>query len=408
MALRSPSCTRHPRALLGPLAVMAVTLALFPRPADAIPAYARQFNVKCSTCHTPVPPRLNNVGITFKRMGFRMPDADEQGNLILKDKPSRSVFDDFSLVGDFRGEGSRGEQGRFKVDELMAIGGGAINTHLSYQGEVAYEDGEVMLETLEGQLLAGRPGRNLTARFGLMGPELWTKCNTQRLTVFRPALNHTPVPVGEFGGFTLHDRQLGVEVGLNLNHLGDGGMIRSTFLSVGLYDGLRQEEGEMGGLAFDERGFRDVVVQAVHLFGDSHSIAALWYHGDAEFGDEPFRNTTNRLTLMGNYRFVSGTDLLGGVNFGRDRSTEPDIERVSSRGWFAEINQALGSRTAALVRFDRFEPDRELAGVRIDGPTIGLTHHLLDNLLLNAEYRGLKTGSDVRGRDLVARIVVAY
>jgi hypothetical protein len=376
-----------------------------PAPSEAIPAFARQFNAKCSTCHTPVPPRLNNLGIVFKRLGYRMPDADEEGRLILKDKPSRSVFEDFSLVGDFRGESAREEQGRFKLDELMALGGGAINKHLAYQAELAYEDGEVMLETLEGHLIAGRPEVNVTARFGVLVPEIWTKCNTQRLTVFTPLLNSTPVSVGGFGGFTLHDAQRGVEVGLNVNSLGDAGAIRSTLLSVGVFDGLLQQNQV---LQFDQRNFQNVVVQAVHLWGDSHSVAALWYHGNAEYGPQAFHNTTDRLTLMGNYRLKSGTDMLAGVGVGRDTANEPEIDRVSSRGWFAEVNQAIGTKTAALVRYDRFEPDRQTAQIRVDGPTVGMTHHLLDNLLLSAEYHGLKTGSDLRGRDLVARIIVAY
>jgi hypothetical protein len=387
------------------IAFVSVSIFVLPGTSEAIPAFARQFNASCSTCHTPVPPRLNNLGITFKRLGYRMPDADDEGKLILKDKPSRSVFEDFSLVADFRGESARDEEGRFKLDELMALGGGAINKHLAYQGELTYSGGAVALETLEGHLIAGRPEVNVTARFGVLVPEIWTKCNTQRLTVFTPLLNSTSVPIGGFGGFSLHDAQRGVEVGLNLNHLGDAGAIRSTFLSVGVYDGLLQNQG---GLSFDQRNFRNVVVQAVHLFGDSHSIAALWYHGNAKYGPETFQDTTDRLALMGNYRLATGTDMLAGVNVGRDTTTEPAIGRVSSRGWFAEVNQAIGTKTAALVRFDRVNPDRVTAATRVDGPTIGLTRHLLDNLLLNAEYRGLKTGSDVRGRDLVARIIVAY
>ena len=388
------------------LAAVCATLLLLPSTSEAIPAYARQFHAACTMCHAPVPPRLNNFGILFKRMGYRLPDIDDQGKLTLKDKPSRSVFEDFSLVGDFRGESTRDEASGVKLDELMALGGGAINNHLAYQTELAYEDGEVMLETLEGHLIAGRPEVNLTARFGVLVPEIWTKCNTQRLTVFTPLLNSTPVPVGGFGGFTLHDAQRGVEVGVNFNQVGsEGGIRSSTFLSVGVYDGLLQNQG---GVQFDQRGFKNIVTQAVHLWGENHSVAALWYHGNAEYGAESFQDTTDRLTLMGNYRVKSGTDMLAGVSVGRDTTTEPDVDRVSSRGWFAEVDQAIGAKTAVLIRYDRFEPDRAIADVRVDGPTLGVTHHLLDNLLLNAEYHGLKTGSDLRGRDIVARIIVAY
>lgn len=385
--------------------VVCASLLSLPSTSEAIPAYARQFHAACTMCHSPVPPRLNNYGILFKRMGYRLPDVDDDSKLTLKDKPSRSVFEDFSLVGDLRGESTRDGASGFKLDELMALGGGAINSHLSYQTELSYDGGEVMLETLEGHVIAGRPEVNVTARFGVLVPEIWTKCNTQRLTVYTPILNSTPVSVGGFEGFTLHDAQRGAEVGLNFNHVAPEGGIRSTFLSVGVYDGLLQNQA---GIQYDQRGFKNIVAQAVHLWGESHSVAALWYHGNAEYGTGPFQDTTDRLTLMGNYRLKSGTDMVAGMNFGRDTTNEPDTDRVSSRGWFAEVDQPIGSKTAALVRYDRFEPDRTIADARVDGPTIGVTHHLLDNLLLNAEYHGLKPGTNERGRDIVARIIVAY
>jgi hypothetical protein len=388
-------------ALMGAL----VFVLVLPSTSEAIPAFARQFQAACSMCHSPVPPRLNNVGIVFRRMGYRLPDINDQGKLILKDKPSRGVFEDFSLVGDLRAQSARDEASGFKVEELVALGAGPINEHLSYQAGFSYGDGTLTLETLEGHLIAGRPTANVTVRFGMLKPEIWTKGGNQRLTVFAPLLSSTPVSVGGFAGFALEDAQRGAEVGLNFNHVSDAGARRSTFLSVGVYDGLTQNQD---GVQFDRRGFKNVVAQVVHLWGESQSVAALWYHGNAQYGAGSFEDTTDRVTLMGNYQLKSGTDLLAGISFGRDTTNEPEIDRVSSRGWFAEVTQAIGLKTAAIIRYDRFEPDRAIADVRVDGPTIGVTHHLLNNLILNAEYHGLRTGSDLRGRDLVGRIILAY
>lgn len=70
-----------------------------------------------------------------------------------------------------------------------------------------------------------------------------------------------------------------------------------------MYDGLSQNDT---GLQFDQRGFKDVVAQVVHLWGESHSVAALWYHGNAAYGAGPFSDATDRLSLMGNYRLKIG------------------------------------------------------------------------------------------------------
>ncbi len=39
-----------------------------------IPAWARKYNINCSGCHYPAPPRLNATGQRFKWAGYRMPE----------------------------------------------------------------------------------------------------------------------------------------------------------------------------------------------------------------------------------------------------------------------------------------------------------------------------------------------
>jgi hypothetical protein len=39
-----------------------------------IPAWARKYNMNCSGCHYPAPPRLNATGMKFKWAGYRMPE----------------------------------------------------------------------------------------------------------------------------------------------------------------------------------------------------------------------------------------------------------------------------------------------------------------------------------------------
>lgn len=45
--------------------------------AEAIPVFARKYKTSCTTCHAPVPIKLNNFGEAFKNNGFRMPSDDE-------------------------------------------------------------------------------------------------------------------------------------------------------------------------------------------------------------------------------------------------------------------------------------------------------------------------------------------
>ena len=51
-----------------------IGIALAPSAAHAIPAWARKYNMNCTSCHSPVVPRLNATGLTFKWAGYRMPN----------------------------------------------------------------------------------------------------------------------------------------------------------------------------------------------------------------------------------------------------------------------------------------------------------------------------------------------
>lgn len=393
-----------------PLGVAAALVAaLAPRSAEAIPAFARQFNANCKMCHQPVPPRLNNFGLVFKRVGYRMPDTDEQDRFVLKDKPSKSLLEDFSAIADFRGETETGQPAAFMLDEAELMGAGVAGKHLSYAAQVAWEDGEFDLEAIEGHLLFGRPTANVTVRFGLLAPLAWDKFGHQSLTIAQPLLPHNRVAVGEFDGYRLHTDMPGVEVGFNLNRLGaEGGTLRSTFFTVGVFNGLAQEDGILS--AFDENNdFKDVMLQVTQLWGDSHSIGALWYRGKVTgIGEEPFDDRLDRWVVFGNYRLPTGTDLVAGFGWGRDATTREDVGTVKSRSWYAEIDQRLSERAVAVVRWDSFDPDRAVSAVVRSGPTVGMTYQLVDNLLLSAEYRGIKQADEDREQQFTLRAKVLY
>ena len=69
------------------------------RSAEAVPAFARQYDVQCNACHTR-PPRLNSFGEQFHLMGFQMPSAARPDGLlgVLKeDGPAKALIDSLAL-----------------------------------------------------------------------------------------------------------------------------------------------------------------------------------------------------------------------------------------------------------------------------------------------------------------------
>ena len=60
------------RRTLASVALSLVALVGWAAPAEALPAFARRFNLACGACHTAVP-RLNAYGEAFHENGFKPP-----------------------------------------------------------------------------------------------------------------------------------------------------------------------------------------------------------------------------------------------------------------------------------------------------------------------------------------------
>ncbi len=65
----------HPSARSALLPLLVVSLTLFlSSPGQALPLFARKYNLQCTTCHFAFP-RLNAFGRAFRQNGYRMPGA---------------------------------------------------------------------------------------------------------------------------------------------------------------------------------------------------------------------------------------------------------------------------------------------------------------------------------------------
>src|ERR1019366_7774548 len=103
-------------AVMPVLAVLGCAV-LTPQPAQAIPAFARKFGVKCYACHT-IPPALNKNGYMFKRLGYRLPPDEMDGT---KAAPKIAALDNnikFAITNSL----AIIAQGSFTVDKNVADG----------------------------------------------------------------------------------------------------------------------------------------------------------------------------------------------------------------------------------------------------------------------------------------------
>ncbi len=117
--------------------------------AQAVPAFARKFNLTCTTCHSAYP-YLNGFGRKFKRAGYRMPDEDGSVDPDMQNHRTISknlVLDEtfplaLGMDGDLLSLRSGGEAEMAPFGQLTLIGAGNFGTIGSYYVNFAVAAGE--------------------------------------------------------------------------------------------------------------------------------------------------------------------------------------------------------------------------------------------------------------------------
>jgi len=118
------------------VAVMAL-LVVPVKKADAIPAFARKYQISCQVCHSPAMPRLKAFGDDFAGDGFRMTDYESPRYFINTGDDRLSLFRELPLAFRFDGHATFNFDDEGSVDfaapfVLKIISGGELSDKLSY------------------------------------------------------------------------------------------------------------------------------------------------------------------------------------------------------------------------------------------------------------------------------------
>lgn len=114
----------------GVLAVALLSIFIFPDQAQAIPAFARKYNVNCTTCHT-APPILNHYGQRFLENGYQLPGT-EDGGIIGKKKLGDLTLDDVTNYIGFRLVGNVVRNWGFKKENPAGLDGGVVENKTEF------------------------------------------------------------------------------------------------------------------------------------------------------------------------------------------------------------------------------------------------------------------------------------
>jgi hypothetical protein len=112
------------------LAAGILSLFVVPDQAHAIPAFARKYNVNCTTCHT-APPILNQYGQRFLENGYQLPGT-EDGGIIGKRKLGDLTLDDVTNYLGFRLVGNVVRNWGFKKQNPPGLDAGVVENKTEF------------------------------------------------------------------------------------------------------------------------------------------------------------------------------------------------------------------------------------------------------------------------------------
>src|SRR5437016_6157643 len=220
----------------GLLALLAGLVAVAgPGRAEAVPAFARQYDLQCNACHTR-PPRLNRFGEQFHMMGFQIPSAAQPGGIVTsvrEDGAGKTLIDSLALRiegGLFESTVSpRETETKFAPpDEITLFVARPLLPELSVFVEIEGAPNAMVFEN----------GRYFTrGEFGL-GKEAFFMLNFGRLLglLGAPTMEMGgQTMVGQHGGFSMHGPMLmagKVDPNTNFSYATNRQLIAPTELEV--------------------------------------------------------------------------------------------------------------------------------------------------------------------------------
>lgn len=314
---------------------------------NAIPAFARKYQISCQVCHSPASPRLKAFGDDFAGAGFRMTEYDAPRYFVPVGDDKLSLIRDFPIAVRLDGHITYNNENRGAPDfglpyALKLMSGGELSEKLSYyfyfymneRGKVAgVEDAFLMFSDVLGT------GINLSVgQFQVCDPLFKREL---RLTL-EDYVIYTMAPGNSSIGLK-YDRGILLEYGLPTG----------TDFVVQVVNGNGIPEAGEGHI-FDRDKYKSYMVKLTQSIGDPLSIGFFGYTGKEELSDAigPPDNTVTMygpdLALNLGEKFIMNVQYLRRTDSHSVFDTDPQVTMndVLTHGGFAEIIYApMGDRS---------------------------------------------------------------
>lgn len=370
---------RKTRFLTVFVAVSLFFLAL-PKDAEAIPAWAKKYNVDCSTCHGVGQSTLNSFGQDFLRRGHRMSD----------DEVTADLNKLFSINTKLRMHDSNavGRNSTFEVHAFSIYTGGMLSSHFSYFTEMyLYEntgktsgpaDSAYHSKLADAYLMyTSHPKSNTytSVRFGQLSSSqmvLFWGAGPRYTETRNYLVNNSAVSPNTYKPFM---RNFGVEVAQTVNNF---------HTAVAVLNGT----GASFTNSLDNNESKDIYGTVDYSLGSQGSAVGVYgYKGRGlvtPSSGSSWENEFSRVGLFG--RWVNGPlTVTSAVTKGTEQLDAKNT-KAKNLGLLLETDYELTDKVAVFGRYDYFDSNRTKLNDQLSGPMFGANYRLFDNGRMTFEY----------------------
>lgn len=378
--------------------VIFVGCFMVPTPSEAIPAFARKYNVDCSMCHTIVP-KLNRTGYEFRLAGYRMPDQigqDASANFRLGDFFSARIQTGYKYTN-HNAEATNGdhnESNLFFKEFTMYPLAGSWGKNFGSLTEISMAPGESPeLENGFVRYASGNKDAWWQARLGIMHAWEGFGASDRTVSLSRP-LFQTSNATGS--NFKLWSKdEMAAEVGYNMANTGTSVAFR---VSNGITDTGEPAQGgdftkDTSKTAHNDKSYSLVVNQFIN---DDSAVSLYYYRGAVPYASDNKDNFSRFAAYANFWAMPDQLNLLAGYGWGKEDLADNSVANLDkSKGYFVEADYHVSSTLALAARFDKWDPSNKNSDDKKTAVTLSGNVYTMEGLQLITDYRHVK--SDVSG-----------
>ena len=387
---------KHFRPILYCLAFF-LLVALFQNYANAIPAFARKYNLKCTTCHTAFP-KLNAAGRKFKINGFRLDEeiaGEVQHNMkIADDLQLEKSFPISAIIKGYVYDKKKNSDSKTRpLHEVELQIGGNIFKNVSFFTEIAAEDENDFSPEVE----VGAVGFHLSPYINILGgygPYFFSDPYDTLADWGRRMTRAHKAPWDITNSYAS-----GVRLRKSTQFISLYGNTSGFYYSVGYHRDLGDPEGEGGG---------DVSARAAYEFtpefGDTAaniSVGGFGVFGQQGAGDSGVDFSRAGFDLQ--TEVGDSFNLLFVYLMSRD-DLSPGIEEKNNsfygEAFWVFYNKSFSPSFVPLLRIEKYEKDN--GALSYTDLVLNLSYYLTQNMKLSLElWSNLSTPSGLEKKNRI-------